>query len=79
VILMGLEKNEKLVAAVVSDQQTLTVLGTGRAGKEKEIDLNSKALAQHAGHRARMGKALPEKLKPSAFRLKPTPLPEDKS
>lgn len=78
VILMGLEKNEKLAAAVVTDQQSITVLGLGRTGKDKEIVLGSKALSQHAGHRARMGRALPEKLKPTGFRLAAPPAAEEK-
>lgn len=69
VILMGLEKNEKLVAAVVTDQKALTVVGVGRGGKDKDVELSSRVLAHHAGHRARMGRVLPEKVKPLGFRL----------
>ncbi len=79
VILMGLEKNEKLVAALVTDQASLSVVGLGRGGKEKEIELKSKALAHHAGHRARMGRVLPEKVKPSGFKIAPPPSGDDKA
>ncbi len=72
VILMGLEKNEKLVAALVTDLPSLTVVGLSRTGKEKEIELSPKVLAHHAGHRARMGRVLPEKLKPVGFKLTPS-------
>ena len=57
----------------------LTVVGLGRAGKEKEIELGSKALANHAGHRARMGRVLPEKVKPAGFKLAPPPPVDDKA
>jgi len=73
VILMGLEKSEKLVAAVVTDQPTLVVRGQGRGGKDKELDLSAKVLAHHAGHRARMGRVLPEKIEPTGFKLPPPP------
>jgi topoisomerase-4 subunit A len=68
VIIMGLEKDEKLVAVVVSDQPGLVVSGVGRAGKEKDVTIDSKEMGHYAGHRARMGRVLPDKLKPTALK-----------
>ena len=65
VIVMGLEQNEKLVSVAVSDQQKLTVLGTGRGGREKTVTISGEGLAHHAGHRARMGRVIADKIKPS--------------
>ncbi|MEX0958532.1 MAG: DNA topoisomerase IV subunit A [Burkholderiales bacterium] len=64
-IVMGLDTNEKLLAVAVSDQRTLTVFGIAqRSGKEKEVTISGDKLAHHVGKRARMGRVLPEKLKP---------------
>ena len=75
VIVMGLEKAEKLVAAVVSDQPKLIVVGIAR-GREKEIELAGQKLWHYAGHRARMGRVLPDKLKPVALKVVPPPVKE---
>ena len=69
VIVMGLEKGERLVAVAVSAQQQLTVTGTGRGGKPKTVTLKGEKLVHHAGHRARMGRVLPERMKPSALEV----------
>ncbi len=71
VILMGLEKGEKLVAVAVTNQRTLTLFGTGRGGKERDVTIGEKDMGHYAGHRARMGRVLPDKLKPQALRLAP--------
>jgi topoisomerase IV subunit A len=64
-IVMGLDTGEKLLAVAVSDQRTLTVFGTAqRSGKDKEVTISGDKLAHHVGKRARMGRVLPEKLKP---------------
>ncbi len=69
VILMELEKNEKLLAAQpLNKKRGLTVTGTGRAGKFQELPLPSAVLTGHVGKRARKGKALDAKLK--AYGLK---------
>ena len=65
VILMELEKNEKLLAAQPIDQRGVIVSGTGRGGKAQEITLSASGLATHIGKRARKGKALESKLKTS--------------
>lgn len=70
-MLMGLDKGEKLVAVLVSDQPTLTVVGLGRTGKEKEVTLGKKEIGHYASTRAHKGRVLPEKMKPTAFKVVP--------
>ncbi len=67
VIIMGLEQDEKLVAVAVSEQRKLTVVGTGRGGRDKTVNISGEELAHHAGHRARMGRVIADKLKPSGL------------
>jgi topoisomerase-4 subunit A len=67
VILMELEKNEKLLAAQPISQKGVVVSGTGRGGKPQEVSLSAAALAPHIGKRARKGKALEAKIKPVAL------------
>jgi len=76
VIIMGLEKNEKLVAVLVSDQRSVIVAGVARGGKEKEITIPHKDMGHYAGHRARMGRVLPDKLKPTTVKAMPKPNPD---
>ena len=71
VILMGLEKGEKLLAAAVARLSSVTVSGIGRGGKEKLLEIKGEKLRHHVGHRARMGRVLPEKLKPTGLALPP--------
>jgi topoisomerase-4 subunit A len=73
VIIMGLEKDEKLIAVVVSDRPSVIVAGVARGGKEKEITIPQKEMGHYAGHRARMGRVLPDKLKPSTLKTMPKP------
>jgi topoisomerase-4 subunit A len=63
VILMELEKNEKLLAAQPISQRGVIVQGTGRGGKVQEVMLSASGLAHHIGKRARKGKVLESKLK----------------
>jgi topoisomerase IV subunit A len=63
VILMELEKNEKLVAAQAISQKGVMVLGTGRAGKAQELSLSASSLAPHIGKRARKGKLMESRIK----------------
>ena len=64
-IVMGLEEGEKLHAIAISDEPRLIISGTAaRSGKEKELVLEQSKLAHHILKRARMGRVLPEKLKP---------------
>jgi topoisomerase-4 subunit A len=64
VILMDLEKDEKLIGALPITQRGVVVHGTGRGGKVQEAALSASSLALHIGKRARKGKALESKLKP---------------
>ena len=65
VIIMGLDEGEKLAAVAVTAKREVTVSGVApRSGKEKEIVLAGGKFQHHVGHRARMGRVLPEKLKP---------------
>jgi topoisomerase-4 subunit A len=73
VIMMGLEKNEKLVAVTVTGDRSVIVEGIGRGGKEKQLPLAGAKLGHHVGHRARMGRVLPEKLTPTGLKLPKKP------
>jgi hypothetical protein len=55
----------------VSDQRKLTVVGTGRGGREKSVSISGEELAYHAGHRARMGRAISDKIKPTGLVARP--------
>jgi topoisomerase-4 subunit A len=74
-IIMGLEKGERLIAAVVSDQPSLNVFGSAR-GRDKEVTIPQKEMQHYAGHRARMGRVLPDKLKPLGLRVLPKAGPQ---
>jgi topoisomerase-4 subunit A len=65
VILMELDKNEKLIAAQPISQRGVVVSGTGRGGKAQEVLLSASGLANHIGKRARKGKSLESKIKPA--------------
>ena len=67
VILMELDKGEKLLAAQPISQRGVIVSGIGRGGKAQEVVLSASGLANHIGKRARKGKALEAKLKPSGL------------
>jgi len=70
-VIMGLEQGEKLVQAIVSDRPSLVVSGIARTGKAKEVTIAAERMQHYAGHRARMGRVLPDKLKPSAIQAPP--------
>ena len=67
-VIMGLEDGEKLVQAIVSDRPSLIVSGIARNGKAKDVTIAAERMQHYAGHRARMGRVLPDKLKPQAIR-----------
>ncbi|UGQ45686.1 DNA topoisomerase IV subunit A [Massilia endophytica] len=67
VTLMDLGDKEKLVAARAITQKGVTVLGTGNASKPKEEKLGATALAPHIGKRARKGKPMPTRIKPTGL------------
>jgi topoisomerase-4 subunit A len=67
VILMDLDQGEKLVAAQPISQRGVVVAGIGRAGKSTEVALSGNSLISHFGKRARKGKLLEARLKPSGL------------
>jgi topoisomerase-4 subunit A len=69
VILIGLEKDEKLLAALPISQRGVVVTGTGRGGKAQEVTLSASGLAAYIGKRARKGKRLESKLKPGGLKV----------
>ena len=71
VIVMGLDKDEKLLAVAVTRLTSVAVSGIGRGGKEKVLEIKGERLRHHIGHRARMGRVLPEKLKPTGLSVPP--------
>ena len=79
VIVMGLEEGEKLVAVAVTADGEATLTGIApRSGKQKEIVIGGAKFAHHVGHRARMGRVLPEKLKsPYTLRVPAKPEPAE--
>jgi hypothetical protein len=48
------------------------VAGLSR-GREKEVTIRGKDMGHYAGHRARMGRVLPDKLKPHTLKVPPKP------
>ncbi|WP_338767027.1 DNA topoisomerase IV subunit A [Massilia sp. METH4] len=69
VTLMELEPKEKLVAACAITQKGVTVLGIGNASKPKEERMTPNALAEgeHFGKRAKKGKPMPTRIKPTGL------------
>ncbi|WP_229419626.1 DNA topoisomerase IV subunit A [Pseudoduganella dura] len=69
VTLMELDPKEKLVAACAITQKGVTVLGIGNAQKVKEERMTPHALAEgeHFGKRARKGKPMPTRIKPTGL------------
>jgi topoisomerase-4 subunit A len=65
VILMELEKNEKLLGAQPISQRGIVITGTGRGSKAQQVTLSASGLANHIGKRARKGKSLESKIKPA--------------
>ncbi|MDB5796245.1 MAG: parC [Paucimonas sp.] len=62
-ILMELEKKEKLLVAQPITQRGVLVSGIGRGSKPQEVSLGVTALAPHIGKRARKGRKLDSKIK----------------
>ncbi|MGH8696257.1 MAG: DNA topoisomerase IV subunit A [Burkholderiales bacterium] len=75
VTLMGLDRNEKLVAAAVTREQHVEVLGFGR-GRENVAEIKGAHFARHLSKRALKGRVLPDKVKkPLALRVRAAPEP----
>lgn len=64
VLLMELDRNEKLLAAQPISQRGIVISGTGRGGKAQQVTLSAAGLASHIGKRARKGKLLESRIKP---------------
>jgi topoisomerase-4 subunit A len=67
VIVMELEDKEVLVSAKPISQKGVIVSGIGRGAKPQDVRLSASALAEHIGKRARKGKALATRIKPSGL------------
>jgi topoisomerase-4 subunit A len=69
VTLMGLDRNEKLVAVAVTREQHVEVQGFGR-GRESVAEIKGAHFARHLSKRALKGRVLPDKVKkPLALRV----------
>jgi len=55
----------------VTRLSSVTVSGIGRGGKERLLEIKGEKLRHHVGHRARMGRVLPEKIKPTGLAVPP--------
>jgi topoisomerase-4 subunit A len=66
VTLMELEPKEKLISAAAITQKGVIVHGT-MAAKPRALDMSGNVLAPHFGKRARKGKALVQRIKPSSI------------
>ena len=66
------ERTRSCVAVAVSDQPGLSVLGSA-AARRRRLRSRARTLGHYAGHRARMGRVLPDKLKPVALKVLPKP------
>ncbi|MES2047983.1 MAG: DNA topoisomerase IV subunit A [Pseudomonadota bacterium] len=67
VILLDLEEKEKLLSVKAISQKGVKVSGIGRAAKPQEVKLSAASLAIHIGKRARKGKTLESKIKPTSI------------
>ncbi len=70
VIIMGLEKDEKLCAVAVFSGNSLQVEGVAKGGKGKTVNISGAKLDQHVVHRARMGRVLPDRMTPVSISVK---------
>jgi topoisomerase-4 subunit A len=68
VVMMGLDKDEKMVAVGFADAKAVTVTGLSRSGKERSITVSGTDLQKHILHRARKGCLVPGKLVPTGVR-----------
>ncbi|HQT25908.1 MAG TPA: DNA topoisomerase IV subunit A [Burkholderiales bacterium] len=67
VLLMSLEKNERLLEAAISKHDGISLRITGRGGKESVLSISEKELLAYIAKRARKGKPLPVKGKACGF------------
>ena len=69
VVLMGLDKGEKLLAVGFAHAKAVTVTGLSRGGKERSVTVSGADLQKHVLHRARKGCLLPGKLAPIGVKV----------
>ena len=77
VIIMGLEPGEELTAVAVHSGRSIIIRGKGRGGREREIEISGAKLDHYFGHRARMGRVLPDKIRPMELRVAAKPQRSD--
>ncbi len=68
IVIMGLDKDEKMMAVAVTAKRAIVVIGKGRGGKDKELRVAGE-FARYIGSRTNKGRALAEKIKPVALAL----------
>jgi len=68
VVLMGLDADEKMVAAGFCGSRSVTVTGLARSGKEKSSTISGEELKKHVLHRARKGCLIPGKMQPTGIK-----------
>ncbi|HEX6004360.1 MAG TPA: DNA gyrase subunit A, partial [Burkholderiales bacterium] len=64
IVLMGLDKDEKLAAVGFADGKSVTITGRTRSGAERAVKVSGAELEKYILHRARKGCLLPGKLVP---------------
>jgi topoisomerase-4 subunit A len=64
VIVMGLDRDEKLIAVGLTSSTKVVVHGTNRVGKVTAVVIEGDALAKYLLHRARKGSLIALKVKP---------------
>lgn len=64
IILMGLDRNESLLAIAFTDLKHLVVEGVNRAGSPVEAELEPAEIKAHLSGRARKGTLIPYRMKP---------------
>jgi topoisomerase-4 subunit A len=64
ITLMGLDKDEKMVAVGFAGSKSVTVIGKSRSDKERTVTVSGENLKKHILHRARKGCLLPGKMMP---------------
>jgi topoisomerase IV subunit A len=69
VVMMGLDKGEKMMAVAVTAKRAIVVKGTGRGGKEKEVRIAGSDFTPYIGSRGNKGRILPDKIKPVSLAL----------
>ena len=64
VIIMGLDRGEKLIAVALASSSKVVVHGTNRVGKLTPVVIEGDALVKYLLHRARKGSLVAHKIKP---------------